>query len=370
MVAPGDFRWPDLRDGRSAVHRLEGEFAVSVGAAVPFDPDVPADWPHGAMPRGLALATLALDRLPRDPQRHYGLVLGLPGLYAESVYLEHVLDHRDSPAAMAAVNGFAHANPLNYLARHAGAAGPRLRVDSACATGSDALIAAWQWIEAGLVDDVLVVAASAMLNPVGVALFHHLQALNDSDDLNASRPFDVARRGFVMGEGAAAVWLSKQPPSPPRGWLAGYGQSMNAEHFVDLPEDLTAMTRACRQALGEVTEPAYINAHGTATRANDRVEARLYRQLFGAAIDGIPVSATKSMIGHTLGASALIEAIVCLEALNEQVAPPTINLTDPDPDCRLNHVTRARPINGNVALTNSFAFGGHNSSLLLARERP
>ncbi|CAM2064567.1 Beta-ketoacyl-[acyl-carrier-protein] synthase family protein [Sulfidibacter corallicola] len=367
MVLPGGFRWKDLREGRSAVRFLGDTFPVAVGAPVTESLRVPEHFPYDIMPRGLLLAVEALRRLEYDSERRFGLVLGLPSLFSETEYVEHMLVHRHDEAEMGPMMGFAFGNPLDYLAGFAGARGPVLRVDSACATGNDALIAACRLLEAGTVRDVLVVCASSMLNPVGLALFHNLKALNDRSDLEASCPFDARRRGFVMGEGAAALWLTVDPPrSQVEGFVCGYGSSMSGVHFVDLPEDLTPVERACRAALrcGEV--PSYVSAHGTATQANDAMETRLHRSLFGERAESIPLSSIKSMIGHCLGAAALIEAIVCLHALNEQIAPPTINLHRPDPRCDLDYVPlRARPIRGRYALSNAFAFGGHNASVLL-----
>lgn len=371
MVIPGLLGWEDLRGGSSAVQFLQGEFPVPTGAPVPLEVTPPRDWPFALMPRALGLALAALGRLDFDPGRRYGMVLGMPNLFSETPYLEHVLAHREKPAAMEALLGFSFDFPLNFLAESAGCRGPRLRVDSACATGNDALIIASQWISAGVVDDVLVLAASAMLNPVGLALFHNLQALSPARDLAASCPFDRRRRGFVMGEGAAAMWLSKDAGLEALGFLCGYGQSMNADKFIDLPDDLEAMESACRAALGSLERVAYVSAHGTGTLSNDAKETQLHHRLFGADAQKVPLSSVKSMIGHCLGVAALIEAIICLEALRSRMAPPTINLKQPDPACDLNYVAlEAQAIQGNFALSNAFAFGGQNSSILLARERP
>ncbi len=371
MILPELLNWSGLRDGVSAVSLLEETMPVGVGARVPLDFDNPGDWPFPFMPRALSLALAALDRLETDPDRSYGLVLGLPNLFSETDYMEHTLSHTESAEQMQAVAGYSFDFPMNFLATRLKSAGPRIRVDSACATGNDALIAAVQWLNEGVVDDVVVVAASAMLNPVGLALFHNLKALNEKPDLQASCPFDLRRRGFVMGEGAAAVWLTNHPPHKPEGYVCGYGQSLNADKFVDLPEDLTPMLRACQGALGGLDQVAYVSAHGTATRANDLKESQLYHQLFGEKAPSLAISSIKSMIGHCLGAAALIEAIVCLQALKEQVAPPTINLHQPDPQCDLNFVpNQAQPISGNFALSNAFAFGGQNSSVLFAGEKP
>ncbi len=369
MILPGLLKWPQIRAGTSAIVPLGGNLPVPMGAPVPLEFQAPEDWPFKFFPRALALALEAVQDLDFEPNRRYGLVLGLPNLFSESAYLEQALVERNNPKGMQDLLGFSHDFPLSWLARKLGIQGPTLRVDSACATGNDALIVAHQWLSLGLVDDVLVVAASAMLNPVGLALFNNLRALNDQADTQVSCPFDLRRRGFVMGEGAAAVWLSSNPPGKALGYLHGYGQSLNAQHFVDLPEDLEPMERACRMALAGLEEVAWVCAHGTSTVANDLAETKLLHRLFGKKAMQIPVSSVKSMIGHCLGAAALIEAIVCLHALKDGVAPPTLNLSQPDPLCDLDYIPQGpRAIHGNFVLSNAFAFGGQNSVILLSKE--
>ncbi|MDX1384605.1 MAG: beta-ketoacyl synthase N-terminal-like domain-containing protein, partial [Thermoanaerobaculia bacterium] len=298
-------------------------------------------------------------------------VLAMSSLYAEPAYIEHMLPHRDDSSRMATIAAFAGERPLETLAAALGTTGPRVRVDSACSSGSDALIVAHQWLETGTVPDVVVVAAAAMLNPVGLALFHNLHALSDSPETTASRPFDARRRGFVMGEGAAALWLSRSSVRDPLGYVCGHGRSMNAEKFTDMPADTAAMEAACRDALGEVDDLAFISAHGTGTPANDPCETRLYKRLFGRRAYDIPISGLKSMTGHCLGASSLIEIVVSLHALRERIAPPTLNLDEPDPECDLDYIPhRPRPLRGDHALATAFAFGGHNSAVLLSRDGP
>lgn len=372
IVAPGDLTYSDFIAGRSAVVRLPETFPVRVGAPIPehvCQPRPDAQW---IMPRGVALALEACDRLEYDPDAHYGLVLALPMLRAEPEYIERCLDAVEDPSEMTPLLRFFGDAPLADVATHLGMDGPRVRVDTACASGSDALIFAHQWLEAGVVEDVIVVASTAMLNPIAVAGFNNLGTLNRDDDLSASRPFDSARNGFVMGEGAAAMWLSRRShPSAP-GYLSGYGQSMNAAHMTGVPDDIGVMLRACTSALASVPNPgkdlAYISAHGTSTRANDAAEIRVYRELLGEGRAGVPISSLKSMIGHCLGASSLIEACVCLDVLTNGEAPPTINLADPEPDSGLDFVpNESRGVSGDFVLSNAFGFGGHNSSLLFSR---
>ena len=373
IVAPGDLAYSDFIAGRSAVVRLSEEFPVRVGAPIPDDVCGPRPAAQHIMPRGIALALEACDRLEYDPDAHYGLVLALPTLRAEPEYIERSLDAAEDAGLMTPLLSFFAETPLADVAKHLGVAGPRVRVDTACASGSDALIFAHQWLEAGVVEDVIVVASTAMLNPFAVAGFNNLGTLNREDDLSASRPFDSARNGFVMGEGAAAMWLSSRSQAAAPGYLSGYGQSMNATHMTGVPDDIGVMIRACTSALVGVPnlekDLAYISAHGTSTRQNDAAEIRVYRELLGEGRGMIPISSLKSMIGHCLGASSLIEACVCLDVLARGTAPPTINLEHPEPGAGLDFVPKeSKEVSEDFVLSNAFGFGGHNSSLLFSRE--
>jgi len=320
----------------------------------------------GLYPRAVGLACEALRRLNPPPNERVGLVLGLPNFNAEVPYLEHVLPHGDNPGAMSEVACFYADAALHFLAGKISNCGPRVRLDSACATGNDCLIVAHQWLSSGLVSHCIVVAASAMVTQTGLALFKNLKALSTSDSLEASCPFDRRRNGFVMGEGAAAMWLTSEESCPARAYLDGYGLRLCAENFIDLPEELTPMAEACRDALGENEAVAYVSAHGTATKLNDLRETQLHHHLFGSKAASIPMSSVKSMLGHTLGAAALIDAGVCVASLETGMAPPTINLHQADPDCDLDYVPlQAKPIRGQLALSNAFAFGGQNTSVLI-----
>ena len=369
-VLPGELDWEDLLAGRSAVVSLPEHFPVSVAAPCPIEPEVPADWQKGLFPRAVGLAHEALQRLGPKKMDRVGLVLGLPNYFAEVPYLEHVLPHGDQPEEMAWVGGFYADAALDFLAKRIPNCGPRVRLDSACATGNDCLAVAHQWLSTGFVSNCVVVAASAMVTPTGLALFKNLKALSLSKSLQASCPFDRRRNGFVMGEGAAAFWLTTDTKWHPRGFLEGYGMRLQAANFIDLPEDLAPMAEACQEALGENDEVAYVSAHGTATQLNDLRETQLHRHLFGERAQEIPMSSVKSMLGHTLGAAALIDAGVCVSALEAGMAPPTINLHEPDPECDLNYLPlQAQPIHGDLALSNAFAFGGQNTSVLIRGTR-
>ena len=372
IVAPGDLGYADFTAGRSAVVRLSEQFPVRVGAPIPDSVCRPDPDARPIVPRGVALAIEACHRLDYDPDAHYGLVLALPSLRSEPEYIGRSLDAVEDPSGLTPLLSYFADAPLAHVADHVGIDGPRVRVDTACASGSDALIVAHQWLEAGAIEDVIVVASSAMLNPIIVAGFNNLGALNRDDDLRASRPFDLKRNGFVMGEGAAAMWLSSRSQATAPGYLSGYGQSMNATHMTGVPDDIGTMLRACTSALASVPnlekDLAYVSAHGTSTRLNDAAEIRVYRELLGEGRGMVPISSLKSMIGHCLGASSLIEACVCMDVLTHGEAPPTINLEHPDPESGLDFVpNESREVSGDFVLSNAFGFGGHNSSLLFSR---
>lgn len=314
------------------------------------------------------MAYESMRRLGELPKGRVGFVLGLPNYQSEFSYLQQALDAADDVAAMGPLAGYYADAALHFLAEQLPTCGPRIRLDTACATGNDCLIAACQWLEAGVVDHCIVVAASAMLTPMGLALFKNLKAVNDQDHDQVSCPFDLRRRGFVMGEGAAAFWLMRQPKSSARGFIRGYGQRLHADNFIDLPATIDPMVDACLDALDGLETVAYVSAHGTATQINDLRETQLHHHLFRGQAPKIPMSSVKSMVGHTLGAAALVDAGVCVAALEHQIAPPTINLNTPDPKCDLNYVAnQAMPIRGDYALSHAFAFGGQQTSVLFSR---
>jgi 3-oxoacyl-[acyl-carrier-protein] synthase II len=327
-------------------------------------------WPFPILPRTLAYLLRLVPQVREwDLPARTGLVLGFAKLTSEPAYLDYQFYHRHDVAAMGNVAGFMAGPAADEISQRLGFWGPRLCLDSACATGSDALIAGIHWLQSGAVDDVVVLAASGLVNPIAIALFHQLQALHPKADPEASCPFDRRRKGFVMGEAAAAVWLSRSGANQPlHGIIHGFGQSMSAQDMTGAPGDLGPALAAAKAALGNRSRVAYVSAHGTATPGNDRMETWLHHALFGAAAPGIPMSSIKSMIGHTIAAAALIEAIVACEALNRQMAPPTINYRVPDPECLVDCVpNQAKPIRGDLSLSHAFAFGGHNSCLLLGR---
>jgi len=217
--------------------------------------------------------------------------------------------------------------------------------------------------------------SEAAVNALSLAGFSNMQALTSSDKPDeASLPFDRRRSGFVIGEGAAILVLEEYERAKKRGAkiygeLCGYGATCDAYHITAPKPDAEGGTRAMRDALAEAGygggEAVYVNAHGTGTPLNDAAETLAIKKAFGPEkAREIIISSTKSMTGHMLGAAGAAEAVACLKALNEGVAPPTINLLEPDPDCDLDYVPlKAREAKIELALSNSFGFGGHNACL-------
>jgi len=221
--------------------------------------------------------------------------------------------------------------------------------------------------------------SEAVLGELSLSAFRNMGAVslrNDQPEC-ASRPFDAERDGFVMGEGAGVLILESLQHAQAReahiyGELIGYGATADAFHITAPDAEGNGAAHAMERALQDARLPAqavdYINAHGTSTPLNDRVETLAIRRAFGAHADRVPVSSTKSMIGHLLGAAGAVEAIVCLKTLETGWVHPTINYEHPDADCDLDYVpNQARPLQAQVALSNSFGFGGHNACLLFRR---
>jgi 3-oxoacyl-[acyl-carrier-protein] synthase II len=258
--------------------------------------------------------------------------------------------------------------------------GPCHTVVTACASGTDAIGDALRWIREGKVDLMLAGGTEAAITPLGLASFCVLQAVstkfNDNPD-KASRPFDTARDGFVMGEGAGLLVLEELEHARKRGAriyaeVAGYGATCDANHLTaPHPEGLGAV-KAMRLAIQDAgLTPAdidYINAHGTSTPINDRVETKAIKDLFGEQARKLKVSSTKSMVGHLLGAAGGVEGIVTVLALHEQFYPATRNYETPDPDCDLDYVpNKGYNAPMRAAISNSFGFGGHNGVICFKR---
>jgi 3-oxoacyl-[acyl-carrier-protein] synthase II len=271
--------------------------------------------------------------------------------------------------------------PAGYLAGMFNAQGPNANCLTACAASSQAIGEATEMIRRGLADVILAGGAHSMIHPFGVTGFSLLTTLSTRNDepQRASRPFDRLRDGFVLGEGAAMVVLedlerARRRAAPIFGEILGYGSTADAYRITDIhPEGrgaIACMEMALKDAQLNPSDVHYVNAHGTSTTVNDKVETLACRRVFGPHADQIPVSSTKSMMGHLIAAAGVTELIVCLMAIRDQVLPPTINYENPDPLCDLDYVpNHAREARCEVALNNSFGFGGQNITLLVGRFR-
>ncbi len=259
-----------------------------------------------------------------------------------------------------------------------GLCGLTLSVASACATGTNAIGEAAELIRRGAAEVIICGGSESWMHPLALAAFNNMQALSARNDEpeRASRPFDADRDGFVMGEGAGVLILESLAHAQRRGAriyaeVTGYGTSSDAFHITAPDENGTgavlSMERALRDAGFGPEAIDYINAHGTSTPLNDITETRAIHKVFGKHADRVPVSSTKSMIGHLLGAAGAVEAIACIKSLETGVIHPTINYETPDPDCDLDFVpNQARHTNPRTALSNSFGFGGHNATLIFS----
>jgi 3-oxoacyl-[acyl-carrier-protein] synthase II len=253
--------------------------------------------------------------------------------------------------------------------------GPALAISAACASGNHALELGRTWLRLGLVDYCVAGACDLAVSPIGLATFGNLRALSrrNADPSAASRPFDRERDGFVLGEGGVVFVLERSGDARGRGAqayaeVAGYGSSSDAHHHVIPSPDPAPAAAAMRQALADARidcdEVNHVNAHATSTPVGDAAEAAVLRLVLGENADRIPVSSTKSLTGHMLTAAGAFEVLACLTALRHQAIPPTINLDDPDVDLCL-VANEARPHCVHVAVSNSFGFGGSNTSLVL-----
>jgi 3-oxoacyl-[acyl-carrier-protein] synthase II len=326
-----------------------------------------------------AVADAGWDRgLPYDPMR-LGCILatGIGGI--QTIELQHDVLRDRGPARMSPLgipaqmpNAAAAAVSMKF-----GLKGQMYSVVSACSSGAHAIGCALRMIQYDDADAVVVGGAEATLTPFGFGSFNSMQALSPT---GISRPFDARRDGFVMGEGAGVLVLEEASAAAERGAtvlgeVTGYGSTSDAYHLTAPEPSGTAATRAIELALSDAgigpDDVDYINAHGTSTQLNDAAEtAALKRALGEERARKIPISSTKSAIGHLLGAAGAVEAVATVKTLATRVIPPTVGYEVPDPDCDLDYVPgEARPLvlsNGHppVAISNSFAFGGHNVTLV------
>jgi 3-oxoacyl-[acyl-carrier-protein] synthase II len=265
------------------------------------------------------------------------------------------------------------------IAIQLGLRGPNMAVVTACATGTNAIGEAAEMIRRGQADAVLAGGSEASIVPIAMSALNVMNALStfNEDPARASRPFDKNRDGFVMGEGSGVLVLealeyARARQAPILAEVNGYGSTNDAYHITAPAENGAGAALCMRQALEGsglgIDDIDYINAHGTSTELNDKSETAAIKTVFGEQAYNIPISSTKSMTGHLLGASGALEALICVKALLSQTIPPTINYETPDPDCDLDYVPNtSRPASLNHIMSNTFGFGGHNATIILSR---
>jgi len=396
--------WANLIAGKSGAGRITRFDSVAQGQKCHIACEVkPADHPYGFDPNrrvdhkiqrqvdpfivfgidaaGQAIEDAGLADAPEAPRLRFGCSIGsgiggLPGIESESLVLAEKGPGRVSPH-------FVHGRLINLISGQVsikyGLMGPNHAVVTACSTGAHSIGDAARMIRDDDADVMLAGGAESTICPIGIAGFAQARALstafNDAPE-RASRPYDKARDGFVMGEGAGVVVLEEYEHAKARGAkiyaeVVGYGLSGDAYHVTAPHPEGSGAYRSMAMALKKAgMTPAdidYINAHGTSTPLGDELELGAVRRLFGAAIGGISMSSTKSAIGHLLGGAGAVETIFCVLAIRDQIVPPTLNLDDPGEGCAgvdlVPHVAKSRPVR--AALNNSFGFGGTNASLVV-----
>jgi 3-oxoacyl-[acyl-carrier-protein] synthase II len=387
--------WEGLKAGRSGVGLITrfdtAEFETKIGAEVKgFNPAEFLDrkearrmdrYTQFALSAAkMAFADSGLSREALNPERsgvYFGSGIGGMETYTEEFSTLHNKGpKRVSPffIPMMIANMAAGTIAIQFNLQ-----GPNMTTVTACSSANNAIGEAFHAIRHGRADMMVTGGSEAAFVPIAVAGFSNMQALSRRNDepSRASRPFAQGRDGFVMGEGAGVVILESLEHAQKRGAriyaeLVGYGCAADAYHMVQPPENgeggARAMSRAIEDAGIEPTAIGYINAHGTSTPVGDLAETRAIKKVFGEHAYKLAVSSTKSMHGHLLGAAGAVELIASVKALEEGVLPPTINLEVPDPECDLDYVpNRAREAKVEVALSNSFGFGGQNASIIVRR---
>ena len=321
---------------------------------------------------------LKIDESNRD---NIGVLVGsgIGGLITLSEQLKNLLEKGPDKVSPFLVPMMIPDMASAQISITSGARGVNFCTTSACASGSDAIGNAYEIIKRGDALAMIAGGSETAIIPIGVAGFNSARALSTRNDnpKQASRPFDAQRDGFVLGEGSAIIILesldfAKQRRANIMAEITGYGASSDAYHITAPPEDGNGAIRAMKMALRKAgITPAdidYINAHGTSTPLNDKMETKAIKSVFGDYAYKIPVSSTKSMTGHLVGAAGAIEAAICVLTIQNGIIPPTINYTTPDPECDLDYVPNvARHTNVKTAMSNAFGFGGHNSVLVIRK---
>ncbi len=388
--------WEGLKAGRSGVQRVDDLIDLSgieakIGAVVrSFDPLEYMDKKRARrLGRSTQLAIAATRQALQDSclnleeteKARVGVLIGTGIGNIEVLIENHLIFLEKGPSRVSPffVPMFMPNATAGEISIEFGLQGPNFGLVSACASSNHALGLAADLIRLGYADVMIAGGSESVMLPLNFAGFDQARALSRRNEApeRASRPFDAERDGFVVGEGAGVLILESLEHARAReahiyAELAGHGMTADAHHITaPAPDGLgakQAMEIALKRAGISADEVDYINAHGTATELGDVAETQAIKMLFGERAYKIPVSSTKSQIGHLLGGAGAVEAIATLMALEEGILPPTINYEHPDPRCDLDYVpNRARPAKVRVALSNSFGFGGHNSTLVFRK---
>ena len=388
--------WSATREGRSGIVSIDrfdaADFSSQIAGLVKdFDPldhipsktvkmtDRSTHFALAASKMAVEDAGLDLDSENRD---RIGVSIGT-GLGGVMFYEEQILAAIQTDARKAnplCVPRITANAPASYVAAQYGIRGPNLTSCTACSSGGHGVGQGFRMVRTGDADVAVCGGTEACLLFYTFRAFDAMRVMSKRNDqpAKASRPFDKDRDGFVMGEGCGILVLEELQHARSRGAriyaeVVGYGASGGAHHIVmpvsDGSDAVLAMQRALDDAGLEPSQVDYINAHGTSTQANDKSETLAIKTLLGERAREVPISSTKSMIGHTIGAAGAIEAVVCVLAIRDQFVPPTINYKTSDPDCDLDYVpNQGRAHEVKVALSNSFGFGNNNAVLALAKE--
>ena len=383
--------WQSLLEGRGGVNKINAfdasQYACQIGAEVKgFDPhdymerkeakkiDRFSQFAIAASKQALADSQLVIDDLNAD---RIGVLIGtgVGGIQVMETQKENLIKKGPRRVSPFTIPSMIANMAAGLTAIHTGAKGPNSCTVTACAAGSHAIGDAFRLVQRGYADAMICGGAEAAITPLSYAGFGSAKALStrNDDPTTASRPFDLNRDGFVMGEGSGILILEELEHAIARnakiyGEIVGYGMTCDAYHMTSpVPEGLGA-ARAIELALKDANLTAnsvsYINAHGTSTPANDSTETKAIKKALGKSAYDVAISSTKSMTGHLLGGSGGIEAVATIMAVANDRVPPTINLESQDPKCDLDYIpNQSRELEVAVALSNSFGFGGHNVTL-------
>jgi 3-oxoacyl-[acyl-carrier-protein] synthase II len=324
-----------------------------------------------------AVADSGIEMAREDGDR-VGVIIGtgIGGMHTFETQLRNLFDRGPRKVSPFTIPSLIGNMCSGLVAIELGARGPNFGMVSACATGTHSLGEAAHAIRRGDADVMVAGGSEAAITPFAYASFCSMKAMStrNDDPRGASRPFDKSRDGFIMGEGAGILVLESEEHARARGArvyceLAGYAATCDAYHITQPDPEGKGLSMAMRRALDSAGAVAadvdYINAHGTSTPYNDKFETLAIKKIFGEHSHSVPISSTKSMTGHLLGAAGGIESVVCVKAIENGVVPPTMNLEEPDPDCDLDYVPNvARELKVRTVLSNNLGFGGQNASVV------